>query len=126
MGEEYSDYLTNIGCDGEDKEKMALGRDEGWREVFIFLRFFPLRCERQCLNADGKEPAEGEGADPVERGGTADGAESLRKGGSGAPAGSGVTGAGTDSWEGPILPITPGSSGLWRFYVTIKKVTHDL
>lgn len=83
------------------------------------------------FNADGKEPAEGEGADPVERRGTADGAEGRVWG---------TTRVGSDSCryrelgglslagsrEGPILPSSPGSSGLWRFYVIVKKVTHHL
>ena len=42
---EYSDCLKETGCDGEEKEKMALGGDEDWREVFTFLFLFFLRCD---------------------------------------------------------------------------------
>lgn len=100
----------------------------------LFLLFF-LRCERQCLNADGKKPAEREKV-PIQHrekeqqmGRRPQGGE-----GSGRPPGSGVTAAGTESREGsafqeqgePILLSTSGPSGLWRFYVIIEQVTCHL
>ena len=63
----------------------------------------PGRPKRWSLNADGKEAAEREGADPVQRRGTTDGAVSPRREGSGdQPLGSGVTVA-VQSWEGSAL-----------------------
>lgn len=42
---ENSDCLKETGCDGEEKEKMALGGDENWREVFTFSFLSFLRCD---------------------------------------------------------------------------------
>lgn len=55
--EELSDYVNKTGCDRKIKkiwhlERMRVGGG------FLHFRFsFFLRCESQCLNADGKKPA---------------------------------------------------------------------
>lgn len=100
------------------------------------ITFFFLRCERQCLNADGKKPVERkrlliQGREEGQQMG-----QGLRgEDGPGGLPGSRVTAASTaqggpslsDSREEPILLSTPGSSGLWRFFfVVFKQVTHHL
>lgn len=103
---------------------MVLGGDEGWRRLSHFLS---LRCERQCLNADGKKPIERK---RVLIQGREEGqwmGQGLRgEEGPGGLPGSRVTAAATESREEPILLSTPGSSGLWRFSVVFKQVTHHL
>ena len=86
----------SAACGIFSDQRLNLGLLHG--QVKFFTTEPPGKPKRWYLNADGKEPAEREGADPGQRRGTTDGAVSPRREGSGdQPLGSGVTDA-VQSW----------------------------
>ena len=111
----------SAACGIFSDQRLNLGLLHG--QVKFFTTEPPGKPKRWYLNADGKEPAEREGADPVQRRGTTDGAVSLRKGSGDQPLGSGVTVA-VQSWEGsalqgagrgPSYPVPQGPVGSGGF-----------
>ena len=70
-------FSCSAACGIFSDQRLNLGLLHG--QVKFFTTEPPGKPKRWYLNADGKEPAEREGADPVQRRGTTDGAVSLRR-----------------------------------------------